>query len=76
MKKEIEELFSTICIRCDHSSRAESHVDRSIIDPLAFVKTNVMGTATLLNACQKILERNDIQENCFIMCQPMKYMVH
>ena len=30
---------------------AESHVDRSILDPLAFVRTNVMGTATLLNAC-------------------------
>jgi len=29
---------------------AESHVDRSIIDPLAFVKTNVLGTAQLLNA--------------------------
>ena len=28
---------------------AESHVDRSIIDPLVFVKTNVLGTATLLN---------------------------
>lgn len=32
---------------------AESHVDRSIIDPLAFVKTNVLGTAVLLNACRK-----------------------
>jgi dTDP-glucose 4,6-dehydratase len=32
---------------------AESHVDRSIIDPLSFVKTNVLGTATLLNACRK-----------------------
>ncbi len=32
---------------------AESHVDRSILDPLAFVKTNVLGTATLLNACRK-----------------------
>src|SRR5690606_4114640 len=29
---------------------AESHVDRSITDPLAFVKTNVMGTVNLLNA--------------------------
>jgi dTDP-glucose 4,6-dehydratase len=29
---------------------AESHVDRSIMDPLAFVRTNVLGTATLLNA--------------------------
>jgi dTDP-glucose 4,6-dehydratase len=32
---------------------AESHVDRSIIDPLAFVKTNVLGTATLLHICRK-----------------------
>lgn len=29
---------------------AESHVDRSIIDPLIFVKTNVLGTANLLEA--------------------------
>ncbi len=29
---------------------AESHVDRSIIDPLVFVKTNTLGTAILLNA--------------------------
>ncbi len=28
---------------------AESHVDRSITDPLAFVNTNVIGTVTLLN---------------------------
>jgi dTDP-glucose 4,6-dehydratase len=32
---------------------AESHVDRSIDDPLAFVRTNVLGTATLLQiACR------------------------
>jgi dTDP-glucose 4,6-dehydratase len=31
---------------------AESHVDRSIMDPLAFVKTNVLGTAILLNAAR------------------------
>lgn len=29
---------------------AESHVDRSITDPLAFIRTNVLGTANLLNA--------------------------
>lgn len=29
---------------------AESHVDRSIKDPLAFVKTNITGTVNLLNA--------------------------
>jgi len=31
---------------------AESHVDRSIHDPLAFVKTNVVGTANMLNAAR------------------------
>jgi dTDP-glucose 4,6-dehydratase len=31
---------------------AESHVDRSIEDPLAFVNTNVIGTVNLLNACR------------------------
>lgn len=32
---------------------AESHVDRSIHDPLAFVKTNVIGTVNLLQAAKK-----------------------
>lgn len=33
---------------------AESHVDRSITDPLAFVNTNVIGTVNLLNAARKL----------------------
>ena len=32
---------------------AESHVDRSISDPMAFVNTNVIGTAVLLNAARE-----------------------
>lgn len=32
---------------------AESHVDRSITDPLAFVVTNVLGTVNLLNSARK-----------------------
>ena len=32
---------------------AESHVDRSIEDPESFVRTNVIGTTTLLDACNK-----------------------
>jgi dTDP-glucose 4,6-dehydratase len=32
---------------------AESHVDRSIIDPLAFIHTNIIGTVNLLNACRE-----------------------
>lgn len=33
---------------------AESHVDRSITDPLAFVNTNVIGTVNLLNAARDL----------------------
>ncbi len=32
---------------------AESHVDRSISDPMSFVMTNVVGTVNLLNAAKK-----------------------
>ncbi len=37
---------------------AESHVDRSITDPLAFVRTNVIGTVNLLNAAKGFWKGN------------------
>jgi dTDP-glucose 4,6-dehydratase len=37
---------------------AESHVDRSITDPMAFVMTNVIGTCNLLNAAKTIWKDN------------------
>jgi len=37
---------------------AESHVDRSIEDPLSFVRTNVIGTVNLLNAAKNIWKNN------------------
>ncbi len=37
---------------------AESHVDRSITDPLSFVKTNVIGTMNLLNAAKELWKNN------------------
>ncbi|WP_420552516.1 dTDP-glucose 4,6-dehydratase [Tenacibaculum aiptasiae] len=37
---------------------AESHVDRSITDPLAFAKTNILGTMILLNAFKSIWKDN------------------
>jgi dTDP-glucose 4,6-dehydratase len=37
---------------------AESHVDRSITDPMAFVKTNVLGTVTLLHAAKEFWKGN------------------
>ena len=38
---------------------AESHVDRSIKNPEVFVKTNVLGTAVMLNAAKKAWELPD-----------------
>ncbi|SFN58142.1 dTDP-glucose 4,6-dehydratase [Salegentibacter flavus] len=43
---------------------AESHVDRSITDPLAFVKTNVIGTLNLLNAAKKAW-KEDVKDKLF-----------
>lgn len=37
---------------------AESHVDRSILSPLDFVYTNVIGTVNLLNAAKKLWKGN------------------
>lgn len=37
---------------------AESHVDRSITDPLLFAKTNILGTIVLLNAFKNIWQDN------------------
>jgi dTDP-glucose 4,6-dehydratase len=37
---------------------AESHVDRSITDPLGFAKTNILGTMILLNAFKNLWSDN------------------
>ena len=37
---------------------AESHVDRSITDPLSFAKTNILGTMILLNAFKNTWQNN------------------
>lgn len=52
-EQEIETLFEKYDFDGVIHLAAESHVDRSILDPLAFVKTNVLGTAVLLNTCRK-----------------------
>lgn len=49
----IEGLFATYDFKGVIHLAAESHVDRSITDPMAFIQTNVIGTVTLLNAARK-----------------------
>jgi dTDP-glucose 4,6-dehydratase len=48
----VESLFAKYGIDTVVHFAAESHVDRSILGPEAFVKTNVMGTFTLLDAAR------------------------
>ncbi len=49
----LDRLFSQYRFDAVIHLAAESHVDRSITDPLAFVETNVIGTVNLLNAACK-----------------------
>ena len=54
----IDELFDTHQFDGVVHLAAESHVDRSISDPLAFVRTNVIGTVNLLNSAKRIWADN------------------
>lgn len=56
----IESLFSLYKFDSVIHLAAESHVDRSITDPLAFVNTNVLGTINLLNAFRLLWESDFI----------------
>ncbi len=49
----VEELFSRFTIDTVVHFAAESHVDRSITGPAAFIQTNILGTFTLLEAARK-----------------------
>jgi len=49
----VEEIFGKYCINTVVHFAAESHVDRSISGPDAFIKTNILGTHTLLKAAKK-----------------------
>ncbi|MFW9596410.1 MAG: dTDP-glucose 4,6-dehydratase, partial [Paludibacter sp.] len=57
-EKFIPEIFSIYGIDGVIHLAAESHVDRSITDPFAFIKTNVFGTANLLNAAKNAWKGN------------------
>ena len=48
----LEQLFSKYDFDAVIHLAAESHVDRSITDPLAFVRTNVIGTVNLLQTAK------------------------
>ena len=52
-RAKMEEIFCKYDIDTVIHFAAESHVDRSILGPEAFIKTNVMGTYALLDVARK-----------------------
>lgn len=50
---DVEKVFTDYKIEGVVHLAAESHVDRSITDPMAFIKTNIFGTVVLLNTAKK-----------------------
>ncbi len=60
LRQLFEQYQFTAVLHC----AAESHVDRSITDPLSFVTTNVMGTGSLLVAARDAW-KNNLQDKVF-----------
>ncbi|HAS40579.1 MAG TPA: dTDP-glucose 4,6-dehydratase [Microscillaceae bacterium] len=54
----IQEIFKTYQFDGVIHLAAESHVDRSILNPLEFVQTNVLGTVNLLNIARHSWKEN------------------
>ena len=57
-EKYINSIFNTYKFDAIIHLAAESHVDRSISDPLMFAKTNIIGTINLLNAFNLLWKNN------------------
>ena len=57
-QKEISKIFEEYRFDGVIHLAAESHVDRSISNPLAFVETNILGTVNLLNSFKLLWKGN------------------
>lgn len=62
--EQIDDLFARYRFDGVIHLAAESHVDRSIMDPMSFIKTNILGTVNLLNAALRFWE-NDMSGKLF-----------
>lgn len=58
-REAMEWLFREHSVDMVVNFAAESHVDRSISDPEVFVRTNVLGTMTLLDCARKAWDERD-----------------
>ncbi len=68
-KELVQRIFETSKIDGVVHFAAESHVDRSILGPEAFVRTNIYGTFNLLETCRRFWfssQRETLQEKRFL----------
>lgn len=61
-RARVQEIFARHSIDAVVHFAAESHVDRSILDPEKFMRTNVMGTFTLLDCAREFWKNSDGSE--------------
>ena len=58
-REQVERIFAQYDIDTVIHFAAESHVDRSILGPETFIRTNVMGTFTLLDVARNFWRKED-----------------
>ena len=73
-REEIEEIFETYDIHMIVNFAAESHVDRSIVEPEIFLTTNIVGTQILLDIAKKHWKVNSEDKYCKKYREGVKFL--
>lgn len=73
-RAKIEEIFNTYEIDMVVNFAAESHVDRSIVEPEIFLTTNIMGTQVLLDVAKKHWKINPNDKYCKEYKEGVKFL--
>jgi dTDP-glucose 4,6-dehydratase len=63
-RNKIDEIFASYGIDTVVNFAAESHVDRSIVEPEVFLTTNIIGTQVLLDVAKKYWKVNPNDKHC------------
>jgi dTDP-glucose 4,6-dehydratase len=73
-RNKISEIFSEYKIDYVVNLAAESHVDRSIVEPEVFLTTNVIGTQVLLDIAKKYWNLETDNKYCFEYREGVKFL--
>lgn len=73
-RQKIDKIFETYDIDMVVNFAAESHVDRSIVEPEIFLTTNVIGTQVLLDIAKKYWNLNPKDKYCKEYKEGVKFL--